>query len=63
VVFYDKIAPAVIGIVVIVGGGLVWVLGRSAVHIGASGLIYGIAAFLIVYGFIIDNLFITYLRQ
>ncbi len=56
VVFYDKIAPAVIGIVIIVGGGLVWVLGRSAVHIGASGVIYGIAAFLIVYGFIKKNI-------
>lgn len=55
VIFYEKIAPAVIGIVVIVGGGLVWVLGRSAIHIGASGVIYGIAAFLIVYGFIKKN--------
>jgi membrane associated rhomboid family serine protease len=55
VVFYEKIAPAVIGIVVLVGGGLVWLLGRSAVHIGASGVIYGIAAFLIVYGFIKKN--------
>lgn len=55
VVFYEKIAPAVIGIVVVVGGCLVWLLGRSAIHIGASGVIYGIAAFLIVYGFIKRN--------
>jgi membrane associated rhomboid family serine protease len=55
VVFYEKIAPAVIGIVVVVGGGLVWLLGRSSYHIGASGVIYGIAAFLIVYGFIKKN--------
>jgi membrane associated rhomboid family serine protease len=55
VVFYEKIAPTVIGIVVIVGGGLVWLLGRSSYHIGASGVIYGIAAFLIVYGFIKKN--------
>lgn len=50
VIFYEKIAPSVIGIVVIVGGGLVWLLGRSAMHIGASGVIYGIAAFLVAYG-------------
>ncbi len=52
VIFYEKLAPAVIGIVVIVGGGLVWLLGRSASHIGASGVIYGMAAFLIAYGLI-----------
>ena len=50
VIFYERIAPAVIGFVVILGGGLVWVLGRSANHIGASGVVYGIAAFLIAYG-------------
>jgi membrane associated rhomboid family serine protease len=56
VIFYEKEAPAVIGFVVIVGGGLVWVLGRPANHIGASGLIYGLAAFLIVYGIIKKNI-------
>lgn len=50
IIFYEKIAPSVIGIVVLVGGGLVWLLARSANHIGASGVIYGIAAFLIAYG-------------
>lgn len=56
VVFYEKIAPSVIGIVVVVGGGLVWLLGRSALHIGASGVIYGIAAFLIAFGIIKRNI-------
>ncbi len=33
------------------GGILLWIFGRTAVHIGASGLISGLAAFLIVSGF------------
>lgn len=38
---------------VIVGGGsMVWLFGRPAVHIGASGLIYGYLGFLLVAGFI-----------
>ncbi len=36
---------------VLLGGGLLWCFGRSsAVHVGASGLIYGLIAFLIVTG-------------
>lgn len=50
VIFYDKYAAAVIGFVMFVGGGLIWGLGRSAFHVGASGLIYGMAAFLFFYG-------------
>ena len=49
--FYPKKAMNVIIISVILGGTLVWLLGRNANHIGASGLIYGLAAFLIVNGF------------
>lgn len=56
VIFYEKITPSVIGFVMVVGGGLVWLLARSANHIGASGVIYGLAAFLIVYGIIKKNL-------
>ena len=43
--------------IVLVGGGLLWLFGRQgnaeiqAVHVGASGLIYGLIAFLIVSGF------------
>ena len=36
---------------VLLGGGLLWCFGRSsAMHVGASGLIYGLIAFLIVAG-------------
>lgn len=38
--------------VVAFGGGLVWLLGRSAIHIGASGLVYGYFGFLLVAGFV-----------
>ena len=38
--------------VVIIGGGLVWLFGREAMHIGASGVIYGYFAYLIVAGFL-----------
>ncbi|MCP5048346.1 MAG: rhomboid family intramembrane serine protease [bacterium] len=57
--FYDEIALPVLGVIVGVGGGLVWLLGRNAhntVHIGASGVIYGIAAFLVAYGVMTKNL-------
>ena len=32
------------------GGALLWVGGTSSTHVGASGVIYGFAAFLLVYG-------------
>lgn len=37
--------------IIVLGGLLLWLLGRSAVHVGASGLIYGLIAYLIVSGF------------
>lgn len=38
---------------VIVGGGAAtWLLARNAVHIGASGLVFGYAGFLLVAGFV-----------
>lgn len=49
--FYPKKAVSVVIISILLGGLLVWLLGRNANHIGASGLIYGLAAFLIVNGF------------
>jgi membrane associated rhomboid family serine protease len=36
--------------VVLMGGLLLWIFGREAVHIGASGLISGLTAFLILSG-------------
>jgi membrane associated rhomboid family serine protease len=41
---------AVVVQVVLLGGILLWLLGRPANHIGASGLIFGLIAFLIVSG-------------
>lgn len=37
-------------LVAIVGGILLWLFGRPAVHVGASGLIYGLAGFMIAAG-------------
>jgi membrane associated rhomboid family serine protease len=50
--FYPQKALSIILFTVIVGGMFVWLFGRNANHIGASGLIYGVAAFLITNGFI-----------
>jgi membrane associated rhomboid family serine protease len=41
---------AVVIAVVALGGALLWIFGRPATHIGASGLIFGLIAFLIVSG-------------
>ena len=38
--------------IVLLGGLLLWLFGRHATHIGASGLIFGLMAFLIVSGLI-----------
>jgi membrane associated rhomboid family serine protease len=37
--------------IVLLGGLLLWLVGRPKIHIGASGLIFGLIAFLIVSGF------------
>lgn len=49
--FYPKKAFSVIIISILLGGALVWLLGRNANHIGASGLIYALVSFLIANGF------------
>jgi membrane associated rhomboid family serine protease len=38
--------------IVLLGGGLLWLFGRPATHVGASCLIYGLIAFLLVSGFL-----------
>lgn len=48
--FYRKIAYKVFAINWAVSGLLLWLFGRSAVHIGASGLTYGLAFFLFFSG-------------
>ncbi|MCP4786882.1 MAG: rhomboid family intramembrane serine protease [Fuerstiella sp.] len=43
---------AIVPQIVVLGGTLLWVFGTgNSVHVGASGLIYGLIAFLIVAGF------------
>jgi membrane associated rhomboid family serine protease len=44
--FYPEVAAWVWGIIYVLTGSLVWIFGRESEHIGASGLIYGFAAFL-----------------
>lgn len=53
--FYREISYKIFLIVYIVTGFLVWIAGREAYHIGASGLIYGFAAFLFLSGVIRKN--------
>jgi len=50
--FYRDIAYKIWGLIYVMGGILLWGVGREAYHIGASGLIYGLAAFLFLSGFI-----------
>jgi membrane associated rhomboid family serine protease len=41
---------AIVASIVLLSGALLWLFGRPATHIGASGLIYGLIAYLIVSG-------------
>jgi len=50
--FYRDIAYKIWGLIYLLGGIMLWGVGREAYHIGASGLIYGLAAFLFLSGFI-----------
>lgn len=50
--FYSEVALAVFTWTYFLTGFLVWIAGREAWHIGASGLIYGLASFLFFSGII-----------
>ncbi len=50
-VFYSKIAVRVFMQCYLLTGICVWIFGRELYHIGASGLVYGLAFFLISLGF------------
>ncbi len=50
--FYRGLAYRVIGFVWLLSGMCVWVCARDSYHIGASGLVYGLAAFLFLSGLI-----------
>lgn len=40
------------GVIVVLGGALVWVFGSHAIHVGASGLIFGWFGFLVARGLV-----------
>ena len=40
----------IVGELILAGGVLLWVFGRHVTHVGASGLVFGLVAFLIVSG-------------
>jgi len=48
--FYPRIALRIFSSLWILTGFLVWLSGRESYHIGASGLVYGFAAFLFLSG-------------
>ena len=50
--FYRGISFTIFVFIYIVGGMLLWIIGRDSYHIGASGIIYGLAAFLFLSGVI-----------
>jgi membrane associated rhomboid family serine protease len=50
--FYRELAYKVIGFVWLFSGLGVWIIARESYHIGASGLIYGLASFLFLSGVI-----------
>lgn len=50
--FYRDIAYKIWILIYLIGGILLWGIGREAYHIGASGLVYGLAAFLFLSGLI-----------
>jgi len=50
--FYKKIAGKVFLLIYLIDGICVWLSGREAYHIGASGIVYGLASFLFFSGII-----------
>lgn len=52
VYFYPKVAARVVWVSWLVGGLWVWATARENYHIGASGVVYGLAAFLFISGVI-----------
>ena len=55
--FHSKRMAEVVIRVILVGGVLLWIFGRPADHVGASGLVYGLAAFVIVSGIVQKRFF------
>ena len=53
--FYHRIALEVFIWIYLTTGFWVWIIGRSAYHIGASGIIYGLMSFILISGMIRRN--------
>jgi membrane associated rhomboid family serine protease len=53
--FYRKSPYTIFILIYLLSGCFVWLFGREALHIGASGVIYGLAAFLFLSGIISYN--------
>ena len=54
--FYRKIAIQIFSYLFLISGALLWLIGRpESYHIGASGIIFGLASFLIASGIIRKN--------
>ena len=54
--FYRPVSYKVFFLTWLISGLMVWVFARSAYHIGASGLVYGLASFLFFSGIIRNNI-------
>ena len=54
--FYRKSSYTIFALIYLLSGLFVWLCGREAWHIGASGVIYGLAAFLFLSGVISLNI-------
>jgi len=54
--FYRKLAYRIFFLTYILSGICVWLAGREAWHIGASGVIYGLGAFLFISGIIRNDI-------
>ena len=50
--FYDRVAVLVFILIYSFTGAWVWMAARSAYHVGASGLVYGLSAFIFISGLI-----------
>jgi len=49
-IYFKKDSYLIVGLIIVLGGLMVWVFGRPSYHVGASGLVYGLAGFLIAFG-------------
>lgn len=53
--FYPRVAGSAFALIYVLAGAMLWAFGRSGIHIGASGVIYGLVAFLATIGFLRKN--------